>query len=104
MNPVKHIVLAQVDPAAGASEVKEVFSSLAALKDQIAGILDFAGGPNVGTEGLDRGYTHGFVMTFADEASLKAYLPHPAHQAAAQKLLAIVKGGVEGVLVLDWKA
>jgi hypothetical protein len=99
---VKHVVLARVDPAAPKTAVAEVFAALAALKGQIAGILDFSGGPNLSPEGLDRGYTHGFVMTFADEASLKAYLPHPAHEAAAQKLLAVVQGGIEGVLVLDW--
>ena len=31
-------------------------------------------------EGLDQGYTHGFVMTFADATARDSYLKHPDHE------------------------
>ena len=37
-------------------------------------------GPYDSPEGLNDGFTHGFVMTFDTAASRDAYLPHPEHE------------------------
>ena len=37
------------------------------------------GGQPASPEGLNQGYTHGFVMTFADAAA-NHYLTHPDHE------------------------
>lgn len=44
------------------------------------GLLSMEHGPYNGDEGLNDGFTHGFLMTFADEASRDRYLPHPVHE------------------------
>ena len=38
-------------------------------------------------EGLNDGYTHGFIMTFDSAASRDAYLPHPVHEDVKERVL-----------------
>lgn len=102
MARVKHVVLMRFKSGLTAEEIDEVMALLAGLKDQIPGILDFTGGINASPEGLAQGFTHGFVMTFADEAARDAYLPHPAHEAVKEKAVTAIEGGVDGVIVMDW--
>ncbi|HTE19356.1 MAG TPA: Dabb family protein [Armatimonadota bacterium] len=101
---VKHCVLLKFGPDADPVAIEACFAELAALGSTIRGLLDFHGGANTSPEGLNRGYTHGFVMTFETAEARDAYLPHPDHQAAAGKLVALTEGGVEGILVLDFEA
>jgi len=54
-------------------------------------------GPNISPEGLGDGFTHAFLMTFADAAARDAYLPHPLHEAFKDKHLP----HVAKVFVLD---
>ena len=100
MPRVKHVVLLRFKPVAD-EQIAEVMADLAALKDKIPGLLDFSGGRNTSLEGLSKGYTHGFVMTFQDEASRDAYLPHPEHEKVKEKVFALLDGGLDGVHVMD---
>jgi hypothetical protein len=50
------------------------------LSESIDGIEDYVSGANMSPEGLNQGFTHGFVMTFKDAAARDAYLPHPEHE------------------------
>lgn len=59
-----------------AAELLEPFSS------GIPGIRDFHWGFDV--SGRSRGYHLGLVMAFEDEETLRAYTPHPLHQAFVQ--------------------
>ena len=100
---VKHVVLFRVKPGTLPARVSEVFADLAALTKTIPGLLDCSSGANSSPEGLAKQFTHGFVMTFQDEASRDGYLPHPEHEKAKQKLLGLIDGGVDGVVVMDWQ-
>lgn len=102
MPRVKHVVLFRLKTSTSPAQVAELFSNLAGLREQIPGILDFSGGPNCSPEGLNKSLTHGFVMTFADEAARDSYLPHPAHEAVKQQIIPLLDGGIEAVTVLDW--
>ncbi len=95
---VKHVVLVKVRAGTPEPRVGEVLAKLAALVGVIPGLLDFAGGANDSPEGKAHGYTHGFVMTFADAAARDGYLPHPEHRRVAAGLRAFA----EDVLVLDF--
>src|SRR5205814_1678956 len=64
--PTTHIVLIKVRPDMPAHEVQRAFDALAALQGQIPGLLAFHGGANTSPEGRTLGFTHGFVMEFAD--------------------------------------
>ena len=100
--PTKHVVLLKVAPEVPPGGVAEALNELAALVGRVPGLLDFSGGANNSPESKAQGFTHGFVMTFADAASRDAYLPHPAHEKAARRLDALVQPGNDSVLVLDW--
>jgi stress responsive alpha/beta barrel protein len=97
---IKHIVLFRAREGTPAADVERVLADLRDLVGAIPGLLDCTGGANDSPEGLSRGYTHGFVVTFDSAASRDGYLPHPEHRRVAAGLGAIS----EGVLVLDYEA
>ncbi len=104
MPQVKHVVLLRFKATVEDEQIQHVFNELAGLKQKIAGLLDFTWGPNTSPEGLSKEFTHGFVMTFADEASRDGYLPHPAHEAVKEKVFSLLEGGFDGVMIVDWNA
>ena len=68
------------------------------LPGKIAQIHDFEWGTNVSVEGIARGYTHCFFLTFLSEEDRDAYLPHPAHK----EFGTVLRPHVESVLVIDY--
>lgn len=99
---ITHMVLLKVRKDVPAKNVERVFGEIGALKSRIAGITSYSWGPYSSPEGLGRGYTHGFCMTFRDAASRDAYLPHPEHEKVKESVLSILDGGVDGVLAFDY--
>lgn len=96
---IRHLVLLRFTDAADAAQRAERAADFAGLRAQIGVIRDLEWGVNVSPEGLDKGFTHGFLVTFADAADRDAYLPHPAHQAFVERL----KPWLADVLVLDYE-
>ena len=101
---ITHMVLLKVRKDAARKEVDQVFAEIAALKQKIPGIVSYAGGPYSSPEGLHRGFTHAFCMTFKDAAARNTYLPHPAHEAVKGKVLEILDGGLAGVVAFDFES
>ena len=87
MSQIQHIVLFKIKPEVTTEEVTELFRLLAQLQQLIPGITYFAGGAYSSPEGLNQGYTHGFVMTFENVNARDAYLPHPEHERVKAALL-----------------
>ena len=102
--PIHHLVLFKVRPDVAPDEVARVFEAVGALRETIPGITGYSWGPYSSPEGLNRGYTHGFSMTFVDAASRDAYLPHPEHEKVKEVVLGILDGGLDGVLAFDYGA
>jgi Stress responsive A/B Barrel Domain len=102
MPTVKHVALLRFKPQTPTAKIKEIFSALDDLRHKIPGLLDFSGGPYSSQEGLNQGFTHGFIMTFADAASRDAYLPHPDHEAVKEQIVPWLDGGLAGVIAFDW--
>jgi hypothetical protein len=63
------------------------------------GIKYFAGGPYASPEGLNQGYTHGFLVTFESSAARDAYLTHPEHEKIVELILPLL----DGVLAFDFE-
>ena len=63
-------------------------------------IKSFEWGLNNSPEGLDKGLTHCFFVTFDSEKDRDEYLPHPAHQ----EFVAILKPHLEDAVVVDYWA
>jgi len=97
---LRHVVLFMFKTAATEKQVKEVVDAFAALPSKIDTIIDFEMGTDVSVEKLSAGYTHGFVVTFADEKGREIYLPHPKHK----EFVTLVKPVIDGVLVFDYWA
>ena len=102
MAQVKHVVLLRFKADVPAPKIDGIFSKLEGLKEEIPGLIDFSGGAYSSLEGMNKGFTHGFVMTFSDEASRDAYLPHPEHEKVKIDIVAALEGGIEGVVAFDW--
>lgn len=97
---LRHVVLFNFNDSANDSMVTVMEDAFAALPDQIEEIVGFEWGTNNSPEGLDKGLTHCFLVTFESEAGRTAYLPHPAHQAFVK----LIGPYVEDVTVVDYWA
>lgn len=102
MAQVKHVVLLRLKAGLQPAKVQEIFTALAGLQKKIPGILDFCWGPYSSHEGLNKGFTHGFIMTFASEAARDTYLPHPDHEVVKALILPELDGGLDGVVAFDF--
>jgi hypothetical protein len=87
MANVYHVVLLKLKAGADASQVDVLFDALEGLKRKLPGMRSFVGGPYASPEGLNKGFTHGFVITFADAQTRDAYLEHPEHEEVKQQFL-----------------
>jgi hypothetical protein len=98
---VKHIVLLKLKEGTTSDQTNAVLDGLTGLKDKLAGIVSVTGGDNNSPEEKSSGFSWGFVMTFEDEASRDAYLPHPDHKAVSAETIRPI---VDDVLVFDYSA
>ncbi len=100
MPQIQHIVLLKYKPEVTTEKIEELFGLLAELQRLIPGITYYTSGANCSPEGINQGYTHGFIMTFESEAARDAYLPHPHHEQVKDELLKCI----DGVLAFDFEA
>ncbi|HZZ78500.1 MAG TPA: Dabb family protein [Gemmataceae bacterium] len=98
MKKIYHLVLVKF-PAAKAHRMSELAGALDALRALVPGFLSCTGGAYSSPEGANQGYTHGFVMTFADCKARDTYLSHPEHEKVKQAFLP----DLEGVIAFDFE-
>ena len=98
--PLVHMVSFKFKPEAGDAKVKEVETAFAALPGKITQIMSFEWGTNISPEKLDKGFTHGFILTFKDAKDRDAYLVHPAHAEFGK----LVGPALADVFVVDFLA
>lgn len=97
---IRHILLIKFTDQASAEKIDEVRSLFEAAPEQVEGVEAVEWGVNDSPEGLNQGYTHSVMMTFADEQGRQNYLPHPAHEA----LKAVFVPLLEDIIVFDYPA
>ena len=95
---LRHVVLFKFKEGTTAAEQKAVETAFAALPAKIPEIAGFEWGTNNSPEGLDKGFTHCFFLSFDSEADRDVYLPHPDHKAFGE----IATPHIEDVLVVDY--
>jgi len=100
MKTLRHLVLLRFKTEASVDAIAAIERAFVALRGQIEGVRDLEWGTDVSPEGLAKGYTHAFMLSFDDAAARDAYLPHPAHQAFVAQL----KPVLDDVLVIDYFA
>ena len=99
---VVHVVAFKFKKAVTDAKKKEIAAALVALKGIIPQIVSIEHGPNISKEGLEHGFQHAFVVTFASEKDRDIYLEHDAHKKFAKLLDGILAD--KGVFVFDFVA
>jgi len=97
---LRHVVLFGFKTAVSEAETSEIVRRFHALPAEVPGIDGFESGVNNSPEGLNRGLTHAFTLTFATAEARDAYLAHPTHLAFA----IWVGQFIEAVTVVDYWA
>lgn len=95
---LRHAVFFSFKESSSEADIQGVVDAFAALPSKIDSIIDFQYGVNNSPEGLDDGFTHCFLLTFADDAGRQAYLPHEAHKAFGD----VLRPHMKSVFVIDY--
>jgi hypothetical protein len=99
MPVVQHMVVVKFKPEVSVPKIDDFLGQLRAFWAKTAGITYFAGGPFSSPEGLNQGYTHGFLVTFNSPAARDAYLVHAEHK----RLVDLIVPHLDGVLAFDFE-
>jgi hypothetical protein len=97
-NGIRHIVCLKFKEQASSEQIGEIEKKFPALQESIPGIVSIEWGTNNSPEGLNKDFTHCFIVTFTDEEARSNYLPHPNHQAFVD----ILKPLLADVFVIDF--
>jgi len=97
---LRHVVLFTFKPEATTTQINDLIEAFKLLPSKISEIQEFEWGTDNSPEGLSKGHTHCFLVTFASEKDRDAYLPHPVHQEFVSKL----KPLLADVTVVDYWA
>ena len=97
-NLLRHVVLFSWKAGVPQEKIDEIVSVFCQLPQRIGEIHDFEWGTDVSVEGLARGMSHCFLVTFQSAQDRDAYLPHPAHE----DFVALIKPYLQDVQVFDY--
>lgn len=95
---LRHVVLFKFKEDADPEAIKKAEEAFVALPAKIPEIKDLEWGLNNSPEGLNKGFTHCYLLTFDSEEGRATYLPHPDHKAFG----ALLKDILEDVTVVDY--
>ncbi len=97
---LRHVVVFKYKADATKAQIDKVEKEFRALKDKIPGIVSLEAGFNNSPEGLNKDFTHIFIVTFRNEGARETYLPHPEHKA----FVSVLKPILDDVFVVDFWA
>jgi hypothetical protein len=97
----RHVVLFQFNDATPQARVAVIEGAFRDLCAGLPFVKDFEWGRNSSPEKLNDGFTHCFIITFADENGRDQYLPHPDHQAFCREYL---DPNLKKVCVIDFQS
>lgn len=95
---LRHVVLFKFKDVSDSTDIQKIEDAFKALPSKIPQIRDFEWGINNSPEGLDKGFTHCFFVSFHSEEDRAVYLPHPDHLAFVE----VLSPHLEDVLVIDY--
>ncbi len=95
---LRHVVLFKFKEGTSSEDIAKVEEAFSALPAKIPEIYDYEWGINNSPEGLDKGFTHCFFLSFLSEEDRAVYLPHPDHQEFGK----ILGPHLEDVTVVDY--
>jgi len=95
---LRHVVLFKFKEGTTSENIEKVEDAFSALPSKISQIEGYEWGMNNSPEGLEKGFTHCFFLTFKSEEDRAIYLPHPDHKAFG----AVLTPYLDDVLVVDY--
>lgn len=95
---LRHVVMFKFKEGTAKEDISKVQKVFSALPSKIPQIHSYEWGTNNSPEGLDKGFTHIFFLTFKSEEDRAIYLPHPDHKAFGD----VLGPYLDDVLVLDY--
>lgn len=95
-----HVVAFKFKEGTTKEQIKQVEDAFRDLKKKIKEIKGYEWGTNISPEKHDKGFTHGFILTFESEKDRDIYLEHSDHKAFG-KIVGPVLGDV---FVIDFWA
>ncbi|MEG1635784.1 MAG: Dabb family protein [Rikenellaceae bacterium] len=95
---LRHVVLFGFTETTTPAQIAEIEAAFTALPTKISEVKGYEWGTDCSPEGLQKGHTHCFFVTFNSNADRDAYLIHPAHKAFGK----LIKGKVKSVTVIDY--
>ncbi|CAN7607602.1 Dabb family protein [Phyllobacterium sp. LjRoot231] len=99
---IRHCVFLRFRDDVPSSDRQSISRDLETLCAKLPGALTIKSGPNVSPEeGMDKGFSEGFILDFSDASTRDAYLVHPEHQAIAGRIVSSTVGATDGVFVFD---
>ncbi len=93
-----HMVAFKFKESASKQDIQKVEEAFAALPSKIPQIASYESGTNVSPEKLDKGFTHGFLLTFRTVTDRDEYLVHPDHKEFGK----IIGPFIADVFVIDF--
>lgn len=97
---LNHVVAFKFKDGTTKEQIKQVEDAFRDLKKKIKEIKGYEWGTNISPEKHDKGFTHGFILTFTSEKDRDIYLEHADHKAFG-KIVGPVLGDV---FVIDFWA
>lgn len=95
---LRHVVLFKFKEGTSTADIKKVEVAFADLPSKIPQIKSYEWGLNISPEGLNKGFTHCFILTFSSAKDRDIYLPHPDHKAFGDMLTP----NLDDVIVIDY--
>ncbi len=95
---LRHAVYFSFKEGTAPEKITEIVDAFRDLQNKIPGIEHFEWGENSSPEGLNRGLTHAFTLTFYSDKARDEYLPHPDHKAFG----ALLTPHLYEVMVVDY--
>ncbi len=95
---LRHVVLFKFKEGTSKGDIAKVERAFSALPSKISEIVGYEWGLNNSPEGLEKGFTHCFFLTFNSEEDRAVYLPHPDHKAFGE----VLGPHLDDVLVIDY--
>ncbi len=95
---LRHVVMFGWKAGTDTTAINTIVTVFKGLPSKIDLIKSFEYGTNNSPEGLNKGLTHCFLVTFSSEADRDAYIVHPAHKA----FVGMLKPAPDSITVLDY--
>ncbi len=95
---LRHVVLFKFKEDSPSQAIEEIKNAFSKLPSNIPEVYAYEWGLNNSPEGLNKDFTHCFLVTFKSEEDRAVYLPHPDHMAFVE----LLKPHLADVLVVDY--